>query len=150
MREVRKHLLVRIRRRHSAGQVTLAAPFVVIFMRWAAPHGWAVGRITTRITEATPRLFKNYNFRCTWTDGWTNLNNMLKLDEYEGGPSAPYGSRVILTKASESVTCGSRRVTLSLRYMCALSGRLGSGLGGPGLSRAVTVRDMYRRTLKFH
>ena len=30
MREVRKHLLVRIRRRHSAGQVTLAAPFVAV------------------------------------------------------------------------------------------------------------------------
>ena len=90
VREVRKHLLVRIRRRHSAGQVTLAAPFVVIFMRWAAPHGWAVGKITNQITAATPRLFKNFNFRCTWTDGWTN--NMLKLDEYQGGPTAIYGS----------------------------------------------------------
>ena len=30
VREVRKHLLVRIRRRHSAGQETLAAPFVAV------------------------------------------------------------------------------------------------------------------------
>ena len=66
---------------------------MIILMRWAAPHGWAVGKITTQITEATPRVFKNFNFRCTWTDGWTNT--MLKLDEYEGGPTAPYGSWVI-------------------------------------------------------
>ena len=45
------------------------------------------------------RLFKNFNFRCTWADGWTN--NMLKLDEYNSGPAAPYGSWVLLTKASE-------------------------------------------------
>ena len=73
---------------------------MIIFMRWAAPHGWAVGKITNQITAATPRLFKNFNFRCTWTDGWTN--NMLKLDEYQGGPTAPYGSWVILTKTSEA------------------------------------------------
>ena len=36
----------------------------------------------------------------SWTDGWTN--NLLKLDQYEGGPTAPYGSWVILTKASGS------------------------------------------------
>jgi len=73
---------------------------MLILMRWAAPHGWAVGKITTQITEATPRLFKNFNCRCTWTDGWTNT--MLKLDDYEGGPTAPYGAWVILTKASDS------------------------------------------------
>ena len=67
-------------------------------MRWAAPHGWAVGKISTQITASTPRLFKNFNFRCTWTDGWTNL--LLKLDEYNGGPAAPYGSWVLLEKAS--------------------------------------------------
>jgi len=71
---------------------------MIILMRWAAPHGWAVGKISTQITASTPRLFKNFNFRCTWTDGWTNL--LLKLDEYNGGPAAPYGSWVLLEKAS--------------------------------------------------
>ena len=91
VREVRKHLLVRIRRRHSAGQVTLAAPFVAI--------GWVVGKITTQITASTPRLFKNFIFRCTWSDGWTNL--LLKPDEYKGGLTATYGSWVILKKDTE-------------------------------------------------
>ena len=102
---------------------------MIILMRWAAPHGWAVGRITTRITEATPRLFKNYNFRCTWTDGWTN--NMLKLDEYEGGPSAPYGSRVILTKASESVTW-SRKSDPQLEVHVCPERSIGVGSGRTG------------------
>ena len=56
--------------------------------RRLARHDHALGggaRLGSRqITEATLRLFKNFNFRCTWTDGWTNT--MLKLDEYEGGP----------------------------------------------------------------
>jgi len=72
---------------------------VLILMRWAAPHGWVVGKITTQITASTPRLFKNFNFRCTWSDGWTNL--LLKPDEYKGGPTAPYGSWVILKKDTE-------------------------------------------------
>ena len=74
---------------------------MVILMRWAAPHGWAVGKISNQITASTPRLFKNFNYRCTWTDGWTNT--LLKLDEYKGGASAPYGSWVLLEKASPSV-----------------------------------------------
>ena len=69
---------------------------MVILMRWAAPHGWAVGKISNQITASTPRLFKNFNYRCTWTDGWTNT--LLKLDEYKGGASAPYGSRGFFSK----------------------------------------------------
>ena len=117
MREVRKHLLEDPSQREvkwglPEGLKVAKKPTklddallgMLILMRWAAPHGWAVGKITTQITEATPRVFKNFNFRCTWTDGWTNT--MLKLDEYEGGPTAPYGSWVIhphnVTKASDS------------------------------------------------
>ena len=71
-----------------------------IFRRWDAPYGWCVGKISSKITSATPspRLFKNFNFRCVWSDGWTN--NMLTLDQYAGGPAAAYGSWVILEKAS--------------------------------------------------
>ena len=70
-----------------------------IFRRWDAPHGWCVGKISSKITNATPRLFKNYNFRCVWSDGWTN--NLLTLEQYAGGPSAAYDSWVILKKGSE-------------------------------------------------
>ena len=70
-----------------------------IFRRWDAPHGWCVGKFSSKITNATPRLFKNYNFRCVWSDGWTN--NLLTLEQYAGGPSAAYDSWVILKKGSE-------------------------------------------------
>ena len=58
-----------------------------------------VGKISSKITADTPRLFRNFNFRCVWSDGWTN--NMLTLEQYAGGPSAAYGSWVILEKGSE-------------------------------------------------
>ena len=108
MREVRKHLLVRIRLRHSAGQVTLAPPFVAVeelVQRLpqlpVQPRRLVrcVGKISSKITADTPRLFRNFNFRCVWSDGWTN--NMLTLEQYAGGPSAAYGSWVILEKGSE-------------------------------------------------
>ena len=69
-----------------------------LFMRWPAPHGWQVGKITSKITSATPRLFKSFNYRCTWSDGWSN--QMLSLDECGGGAEAKYNSWVILEKAA--------------------------------------------------
>jgi len=108
VREVRKHLLVRIRLRHSAGQVTLAPPFVAVeelVQRLpqlpVQPRRLVrcVGKISSEITADTPRLFRNFNFRCVWSDGWTN--NMLTLEQYASGPSAAYGSWVILEKGSE-------------------------------------------------
>ena len=47
---------------------------------------------------ATPRLFKSFNYRCSWSDGWSN--QMLRLDEYGGGDEAEYNSWVILEKAA--------------------------------------------------
>ena len=41
---------------------------LLLFMRWPTPHGWQVGKITSKITPATPRLFKSFNYRCTWSD----------------------------------------------------------------------------------
>ena len=61
-------------------------------------HGWQVGKITSKITPATPRLFKSFNYRCSWSDGWSN--QMLRLDEYGGGDEAEYNSWVILEKAA--------------------------------------------------
>ena len=61
---------------------------LLLFMRWPAPHGWQVGKITNKITTSTPCLYRNFNYRCTWSDGWTNLK--LSLDEYCGGAEAAY------------------------------------------------------------
>ena len=55
-------------------------------------------KITSKITPATPRLFKSFNYRCSWSDGWSN--QMLRLDEYGGGDEAEYNSWVILEKAA--------------------------------------------------
>ena len=76
-------------------------------MRWAAPHGWAVGKVTSQITihdfDATPlqklQLSLHMDRRL---DQWVGqTTSMLKLDQYGGGPAAEYGSWVILTKTSE-------------------------------------------------
>ena len=64
---------------------------LLLFMRWPTPHGWQVGKITSKITPATPRLFKSFNYRCSWSDGWSN--QMLRLDEYGATRlSTPRGS----------------------------------------------------------
>ena len=68
----------------------------LIFMRWDAPHGWLVGKVTEMFTPATPRLFAKFNYRVKWIDGWEN--HKLLLDNYMGGPLAPYKSWVLLEK----------------------------------------------------
>ena len=37
-------------------------------MRWEK-YGWQLGRITDIVTDATPRVFKKFNYRITWADG---------------------------------------------------------------------------------
>ena len=68
----------------------------MIFMRWAAPHGWLIGRISEKFTQSTPRLFAKFNYRIQWFDGWQT--HKLILDKYLQGPTAPYGSWVLLEK----------------------------------------------------
>ena len=45
-----------------------------------------------------PRGTPCFNYRCSWSDGWSN--QMLRLDEYGGGDEAEYNSWVILEKAA--------------------------------------------------
>ena len=71
---------------------------MLIFMRWPAPHGWHLGTIKSRINASTPRLFKQFNYRLQFDDGWTN--NMLTLDKYDYGPTAAYDSWVLIEKAA--------------------------------------------------
>ena len=90
----------------SGGAVTLDEALVgmIILMRWSAPHGWAV----TARSPPRSRLRRHASSETTTFAahgptvgpvGWTN--NMLKLDQYDGGPAAEYGALVILTKTSE-------------------------------------------------
>ena len=37
-------------------------------MRWEK-YGWQLGRITDIVTNATPRVFKKFNYRIIWADG---------------------------------------------------------------------------------
>ena len=39
-----------------------------VYMRWEK-YGWQLGRITDIVTDATPRVFKKFNYRITWADG---------------------------------------------------------------------------------
>jgi len=67
-----------------------------IYLRWERPHGWLVGKINEKFTQATPRLFAKFNYRIKWFDGWEN--HKLDLDNYNSGPAAPYNSWVLLEK----------------------------------------------------
>jgi len=68
-----------------------------IFMRWPAPHGWLLGKLTERfITPQTPRLYAKFNVRIRWIDGWENHN--LLLDNYLQGPNAPVYAWVVVDK----------------------------------------------------
>ena len=51
-----------------------------------------------KFDQSNPRLFKKFNFRIKWIDGWEN--HLLILDNYSSGPTAPYKSWVLLEKAS--------------------------------------------------
>ena len=68
----------------------------LIYMRWPTPHGWLIGTIKEKFTQATPRLYAKFNYRIKWFDGWEN--HKLSLDDYLSGPTAPYRSWVLLEK----------------------------------------------------
>ena len=66
-------------------------------MRWNHPYGWLMGTIKAKFDQSTPCLFRKFNFRIKWFDGWEN--HMLILDNYLSGPTAPYNAWVILEKS---------------------------------------------------
>ena len=71
----------------------------MIYMRWGKPHGCCMGRVALKFTmQANPRLFKKFNFRVKWDDGWDN--HVLVLEKYMSGATAPYDSWVLLQKAA--------------------------------------------------
>ena len=57
----------------------------LIYMRWNAPHGWLLGTIKEKFDASTPRLYKKFNYRIKWFDGWEN--HKLILDNYVSGPA---------------------------------------------------------------
>ena len=68
-----------------------------IYLRWER-YGWQIGKITAEITNATPRLFKSFNYRITWADG-SKGPSKLGVESYPQGADARYNSWVILTTA---------------------------------------------------
>ena len=74
-----------------------------VFFRWQK-YGWQLGKITAEITNATPRLFKKFNYRVVWADQ-TKGPAKLGVDNYGHGASARYDSWVILTPAAPIDQC---------------------------------------------
>ena len=67
-------------------------------MRWET-FGWQIGKITDVITEATPRLFKTFNFRLVWADKSKGPAS-LRVQNYAFGPDARLNSWVILEQSA--------------------------------------------------
>ena len=57
------------------------------------------GKITGRFDSSTPRLYKKFNYRIKWFDGWEN--HKLILENYDHGPTAPYNSWCLLQRPGE-------------------------------------------------
>ena len=41
-------------------------------MRLTFRDGWLLGKIDKKFDQSTPRLFKKFNYRIKWFDGWEN------------------------------------------------------------------------------
>lgn len=67
-----------------------------VYMRWET-YGWQLGKITAQITQSTPRLFKNFNYRVTWAVDGGKGPTKLAVESYAYGADARYNSWVILT-----------------------------------------------------
>ena len=70
-----------------------------VYMRWEK-YGWQFGKIVGVITEATPRLFKKYNFSLVWADKSKGPAS-LTVQNYAYGPDARLNSWVILKKMED-------------------------------------------------
>ena len=73
----------------------------LVFIRWESPWGWSLGTIIEKLTkEATPRLFKKFNYRVKYMDGSKGPAN-LPLVNYAHGAGAAYNSWCLLEKEEE-------------------------------------------------
>ena len=68
-----------------------------VYMRWEK-YGWQLGRITDIVTNATPRVFKKFNYRIIWADG-SKGPAKLSVENYGHGSDACYNSWAILSRA---------------------------------------------------
>ncbi len=58
--------------------------------------------IKEQITNATPRLFKKFNYRIDWFADRAQGPAMLSLDNYAHGPTAAYNSWCLLEKFDDT------------------------------------------------
>ena len=68
--------------------------FTSVRRHWAKKENY----VCTCVYHHREVRLKSFNYRCSWSDGWSN--QMLRLDEYGGGDEAEYNSWVILEKAA--------------------------------------------------
>ena len=87
-----------------------------ISMRWEAPHGWLIGVISEKFTQATPRLFAKFNYRIKWFDGWQNH----KISSWTTTSRAP---RLPTTAGCCWRRCARASRALERRCACMRSGR---------------------------
>ena len=80
-------------------------------MRWEK-YGWQLGRITDIVTNATPRVFKKFNYRIIWADG-SKGPAKLCVENYGHGSDARYNSWAILSIA-QSLQCERAALTCPL------------------------------------
>ena len=72
-----------------------------VYMRWEK-YGWQLGRITDIVTNATPRVFKKFNYRIIWADG-SKGPAKLCVENYGHGSDARYNSWAILSSSITAV-----------------------------------------------
>ena len=69
-------------------------------MRWEE-YGWQLCRTTDIITNATPRVFKKFNYRIIWADGGSNqgASKKLSVENYVTGQMLATNSWAILSRS---------------------------------------------------
>ena len=85
--------------RPSSMTAWLAAVCACIHVRWEK-YGWQLGRITDTVTNATPRGFKNLNYRIIWADGTQKGPAKLSVENYGHASDARYNSWAIVSRRS--------------------------------------------------
>ena len=65
-----------------------------VYMRWET-YGWQLGKITDIITDATPRLFRKFNYRMVWADKSKGPAS-LRVENYAFGMDGWYGTLGLL------------------------------------------------------
>ena len=98
MREVKWAPLVGLKVLPKPAKLDASLVGKFVYFRWESPVGWVLGTIKEEITQATPRLYKKFNYRVAWIVDKSKGPASLPLNNYSHGPTAPYNSWCLLEK----------------------------------------------------